>query len=267
MRALGELLLYIRCEAAKLRRKPLFAVLAASSVLLPLAFAFFLSDPPDSRTAVIQTMASLIQLSAYVVLIPAVAVLAANLLFEEQDNDTLKNLLCVPVSKARLAVAKLLMLLGFAVVFMAVGALVMLAVLLAQGWQPVGYWPLFAVCLGQGAFMWAGALPCVLLMVVLNKSYLLSVLIAFFYTIVNYLVPTALPGLTAVPLGLNAGTLLPGALTLRWYLPFLSDGPQPPLVQQLMEYTVTTPQALAVTAAEAAVFMALIAWVYRRQGC
>ena len=50
-------------------------------------------------------------------------------------------------------------------------------------------------------------------------------------------------------------------------LPFLSDGPQPPLVQQLMEYTVTTPQALAVTAAEAAVFMALIAWVYRRQGC
>ena len=159
------------------------------------------------------------------------------------------------------------MLLGFAVVFMAVGALVMLAVLLAQGWQPVGYWPLFAVCLGQGVFMWAGALPCVLLMVVLNKSYLLSVLIAFFYTIVNYLVPTALPGLTAVPLGLNAGTLLPGALTLRWYLPFLSDGPQPPLVQQLMEYTVTTPQALAVTAAEAAVFMALIAWVYRRQGC
>ena len=212
MRALGELLLYIRCEAAKLRRKPLFGVLAASSVLLPLAFAFFLSDPPDSRTAVIQTMASLIQLSAYVVLIPAVAVLAANLLFEEQDNDTLKNLLCVPVSKARLAVAKLLMLLGFAVVFMAVGALVMLAVLLAQGWQPVGYWPLFAVCLGQGVFMWAGALPCVLLMVVLNKSYLLSVLIAFFYTIVNYLVPTALPGLTAVPLGLNAGTLLPGAL-------------------------------------------------------
>ena len=73
--------------------------------------------------------------------------------------------------------------------------------------------------------------------------------------------------MTAVPLGLNAGTLLPGALTLRWYLPFLSDGPQPPLVQQLMEYTVTTPQALAVTAAEAAVFMALIAWVYRRQGC
>lgn len=129
---MGELLLYIRCEAAKLRRKPLFAVLAASSVLLPLAFAFFLSDPPDSRTAVIQTMASLIQFSAYVVLIPAVAVLAANLLFEEQDNDTLKNLLCVPVSKARLAVAKLLMLLGFAVVFMAVGALVVLAVLWAD---------------------------------------------------------------------------------------------------------------------------------------
>ena len=94
------------CELLKLRRKPLFWVMAASSVGLPLAFAVFLSDPADSESAVIQLMATMIQLSAYVVLIPAVAVLAANLLFEEQDSDTLKNLCCVPVDRAALAVAK-----------------------------------------------------------------------------------------------------------------------------------------------------------------
>ena len=67
MRALAKLLL---CELLKLRRKPLFWVMAASSVGLPLAFAVFLSDPADSESAVIQLMATMIQLSAYVVLIP-----------------------------------------------------------------------------------------------------------------------------------------------------------------------------------------------------
>ena len=127
------------CELLKLRRKPLFWVMVASSVGLPLAFAVFLSDPADSESAVIQLMATMIQLSAYVVLIPAVAVLAANLLFEEQDSDTLKNLCCVPVDRAALAVAKLLLLLGFSVLFMAVGGLVNLVILLVQGWAPIGY--------------------------------------------------------------------------------------------------------------------------------
>ena len=138
------------CELLKLRRKPLFWVMAASSVGLPLAFAVFLSDPADSESAVIQLMATMIQLSAYVVLIPAVAVLAANLLFEEQDSDTLKNLCCVPVDRAALAVAKLLLLLGFSVLFMAVGGLVNLVILLVQGWAPIGYWKLLGVCLCRG---------------------------------------------------------------------------------------------------------------------
>lgn len=265
MKALAELFVYTRCEFAKLKRKPLFLVLAASSVLLPLAFALFLSDPPDSETAVIQSLATMIQLSAYLVLIPAVAVLASHLLFAEQDYDTMKNLACVPVGRGMLAVCKLLVLLLFAVLFMAAGALVTLFLLLCQGWEPAGYWPLFAVCLGQGVLMWAGALPCILLVVLLNKSYILSVIITFFYTMVNYIVPTALPGLTAVPLGFNAGTLIPGALSLRWYTPFLSPGEQPPLVQMILEHAVSTPAAFGISALEAVFWTALIAWAYRRQ--
>ena len=129
----------------------------------------------------------------------------------------------------------------------------------------MGYWPLFAVCLGQGVLMWAGALPCILLVVLLNKSYILSVIITFFYTMVNYIVPTALPGLTAVPLGFNAGTLIPGALSLRWYTPFLSPGEQPPLVQMILEHAVSTPAAFGISALEAVFWTALIAWAYRRQ--
>ena len=100
-------------------------------------------------------------------------VLACNLLFEEQDNDTMKNLLCVPVSKVWLSVAKLLLLLIFAVLFMAVGGLLSLVVLLLQGWEPIGFWRLFFVGLGEGVIMWAGALPCILVVTALNKSYII----------------------------------------------------------------------------------------------
>ena len=141
------------CEFAKLRRKPLFFAAAAVSALIPLGCALFLPDFQEFTSgaeAVDGMMSTLFQMSAYLLLMPALVVLASNLLFEEQDSDTLKNLCCVPVDRAALAVAKLLLLLGFSVLFMAVGGLVNLVILLAQGWAPIGYWKLLGVCLVQG---------------------------------------------------------------------------------------------------------------------
>ena len=85
-------------------------------------------------------MASLFQMSAYMLLMPALVVLASNLLFEEQDNDTLKNLITVPVNRSALALAKMALLFLFAAAFMAAGGLVILVIVLAAGWEPVGFW-------------------------------------------------------------------------------------------------------------------------------
>ena len=94
------------CEFAKLRRKPLFFAAAAVSALIPLGCALFLPDFQEFTSgaeAVDGMMSTLFQMSAYLLLMPALVVLASNLLFEEQDNDTLKNLMTVPVSKPALA--------------------------------------------------------------------------------------------------------------------------------------------------------------------
>ena len=181
MRALLKLL---RCEFAKLKRKPLFFAAAAISALIPLGCALFLPEMQEFSSgaeAVDRLMSTLFQLSAYLLLMPAVVVLASNLLFEEQYNDTLKNLMTVPVSKPALVLAKMTLLFLFSVAFMAVGGLVNLAIVLASGLEPVGFWKLFFVGIGQGIMMWAGALPCVLLVVLLNRSYIISVIITFFY--------------------------------------------------------------------------------------
>lgn len=183
----------LRCEFSKLKRKPLFFAAAAISALIPLCCALFLPEMQDFASgaeAVDRLMSTLFQLSAYLLLMPAVVVLASNLLFEEQDNDTLKNLMTIPVSKPALALAKMTLLFLFSIAFMAIGGLVNLGIVLASGLEPAGFWRLFFVGIGQGILMWAGALPCVLLVVLLNRSYIISVIITFFYTVINYILGT-----------------------------------------------------------------------------
>ncbi len=271
LQGVRALLKLLRCEFAKLKRKPLFFAAAAISALIPLGCALFLPEMQEFSSgaeAVDRLMSSLFQLSAYLLLMPAVVVLASNLLFEEQDNDTLKNLMTVPVSKPALALAKMTLLFLFSALFMAVGGLVNLAIVLASGLEPVGFWKLFFVGIGQGIMMWAGALPCVLLVVLLNRSYIISVIITFFYTAVNYIFGTN-DYFIMQPFGFNPGTLLPGPLTFRWFFQYLdtSGAQMTELMERISPYFVTTPQAFLVVILESAVFLTLIALVYKRQSC
>ena len=213
-------------------------------------------------------MSSLFQLSAYLLLMPLLVILASNLLFEELDNDTLKNLVTVPVNRTKLVLSKMLVLLLFAVGFMAVGGLVNLAVLLFQGWEPVGFWTLFGVGIEEGLIMWVGALPCILLVVLLNKNYIVSVVITFFYTIANYILSMNDMFLTQ-PFGLNIGTLFPGPLAFRWTFQFYDQSQTSAELADLLErvspYFLNGVQVFGVIIVEAIVFLALIAFVYRRQ--
>ena len=258
----------IRCEFAKLRRRPIYIVLAFTSILIPLFCAIFLVKFDSSVDAVQGLMSVLYQMSAFLLLIPALVVFASNLLFEEQDHDTLKNLLCVPVGKAALVLAKMFLLMAFSLAFMAAGGLANLCILLIQGWEPVGFWKMFSIGIGLGFMMWAGAMPCILLVTALNKSYIISVIITFFYTAANYLLATNNVFLTQ-DFGPNPGTFLPGPLAMRWFFQYLgqdsASGQITKLLEELSPYFVSTGQAFAVTGLEAVLFLALIALVYKRQ--
>ena len=161
-----------------------------------------------------------------------------------------------------------MLLLLFSVLFMAVGGLLCLIILLLQGFAPVGILKLFGVGLLESVLMWTGALPCILLVTALNKSYIISVIITFFYTISNYLIAQTDFFLTQ-PFGLNPGTLLPGPLTLPVALPVLfskrSKCGACRSLDRLSPYFLTTAQAFLVALPEAVLCCTLIAAVYRRQ--
>ena len=179
-----------------------------------------------------------------------------------------KNLVTIPINRTKLVLSKMLVLLLFAVGFMAVGGLVNLAVLLFQGWEPVGFWTLFGVGIEEGLIMWVGALPCILLVVLLNKNYIVSVVITFFYTTANYILSMSDAFLTQ-PFGLNIGTLFPGPLAFRWTFQFYDQSQTSAELADLLErispYFLNGVQVFGVIVGEAVVFLALIALVYRRQ--
>lgn len=258
----------VACEFRKMKRKPLIYLSLMLAVLMPLADAVFFPTAGTDADALGNLMSSLFQLGANLLLMPYIVIMAAKLLFEELDYDTLKNLLTVPVSRVKLVLSKMLVLLIFALGFMALGGLADLLLVLIQGWRPVGFWPLFLVGLAEGVIMWAGALPCVMLLVFLNKNYIVSVVITFFYTIVNYIFSLS-DFFIMQPFGFNAGTLLPGPLAMRWFFQFFdhsgAGAEMAALLQRISPYFLSAGQVLAVVAGESAVFLALIVLVYRRQ--
>ena len=98
----------IKCEFLKLKRKPLVFISVFLSTLLPLAYAIFLADANTDVDATNNMMSGLFQLSAYLLLMPLLVILASNLLFEELDNDTLKNLVTIPVNRTKLVLSKMI---------------------------------------------------------------------------------------------------------------------------------------------------------------
>lgn len=105
-------------------------------------------------------------------------------------------------------------------------------------------------------------------MTALNKSYIISVIIAFFYTMVNYLFSMS-DVFIMQPFGLNPGTLLPGPLSFRWMFQFFSHSDpraeMAALLERISPYFLNSAQTFGVAAVEAVLLLSLIALVYERQ--
>lgn len=252
----------IFCEFWKLKRRKLLFFAFLTSLALPALFALVLPNKSlDNFMGVSR------QENGFLLLIPLTVVIAANLFFQEQDLDTLKNLLCIPVTRAQLAVAKVFVLLAFDVAYELAGyaiGLLMAAICGAslEGW---GQQLFLNVC--AGALLWAAALPGVLLTVWVNKSYIISVILAFGYAVLGYIMQIS-DACVRVPLGLNVQTFLPVPLMLRWlyqYNTFEAGSMVAEYYEGFRPYFVSTPTIFAILMGEALVCVAAIIKTYQRQ--
>ena len=253
------------CEFGKLKRKKMFEIAFLTTFIIPLFYCIILSD----KSLNMDNMASVVREdNGFLLLIPLSVVLAANLFFEEHDYDTLKNLMCIPVTKGRLALAKLLVLLIFDVGYELAGfiAACLLCMLKGKALERAGM-ELFLTG-GTAVLLWAAAMPCILLVVWCNKSYIISVIIAFAYALLGYLLHIS-DRFIMVPLGGNIATFLPVPVIFRWlyqyHLTENAGGEFLEFYNRFRPYFVPTPAAFGILLAEAAVCTAVLIKVYQKQ--
>ena len=249
------------CEFLKLRRKGAYKLALFTSVLFPLFNAALLSDGNLE-----DIMSGVREESGFLLLIPVLVIMAASLFFEEHDNDTLKNLLCIPVSKRRLVMAKVFLLFLFSVVYELAGFAISISLALSQGIAINGWSLELFLTFCTGILLWAAALPCIILVIWCNKSYIISVIIAFFYTLLGYALHLS-DTIMMKPLGPNFTTFIPVPMIFRWLYQF--KVPQGKILtdfyNRLSPYFVSTPIIFMILFAEAAVCVFIVIRIYQKQ--
>ena len=230
---------------------------------MPVLYSMLLKDwDLDDMMAVVR------EDNGFLLLIPLSVVAAANLFFEEQDHDTLKNLMCIPVSKTQLAIAKIFILLLFDLGYMLAGYAVAMLMAIISGVSPDRWGLQLFLTVCTGILLWAAAMPCLLLVVWCNKSYIISVIIAFAYTVLGYILHIS-DAVVMMPLGLNVPTFLPIPMIFRWLYQYHdmegAGGELLAFYQRFQPYFVPTPVVFAIVLAEAVACIAVLVRFYQRQ--
>lgn len=106
------------------------------------------------------------------------------LFFMERDNDTFKNLRTIPVTSTQMVLAKIFVLFLFGIIFCVASTIA--TILCSLGTLEVyglGYKLFLAI--ETGIFITAGTLPLIVLVVFFSKTYVFSILLCVFYSVLN----------------------------------------------------------------------------------
>ena len=180
----------ISCELAKLKRKKFILFVIVSAFMFPLPLALMMLMPRmtaryDTKAELFDDFYQFVLGYGVELLLPCViGVIAAILFFMERDNDTFKNLRTIPVTSTQMIFAKMIVLFLFGLIFcLSTAAVTIVCGSLIAEVGGLGY-KLWAA-LELGIFVTAGTLPLVVLVVFFSKTYIFSVLLCIFYSVLS----------------------------------------------------------------------------------
>lgn len=207
----------VRCELWKLKRRKFILLVVLSAFLFPIPLTYFMTTPammadyPNKFDCYDALFNFVLGYSVQFLLPCIVGVVAAILFFMERDNETFKNLCTIPITSTQMVLAKVIVLFLFSILF-CIASTVITAIcgyLILGVVSKVGFELLMSVALG--VMITAGTLPLITLVVFFSKTYIFSVLLCIFYTVMNVYVTFLFDVLPKLVLW-----LMPGSLTTLW---------------------------------------------------
>ena len=186
----GALLKLIKCEFLKLKRKKFIPLIILAAFLFPIPLTYLMTTPSmmeryTDRADAFDGLFNMVLGYGIQFLLPCIiGVIAAILFFMERDNDTFKNLRTIPVTSTQMVLSKIIVLFIFGIVFCVASSIA--TILCGIGTLEVygiGYKLFLAV--ETGIFITAGTLPLIVLVVFFSKTYVFSILLCVFYSVLN----------------------------------------------------------------------------------
>lgn len=184
----------IGCEFSKLKRKKIILILIVIACLFPLIVVVTTKNSLNGDLSVhylkmkFDLSFTMTQGYGLVFLEPClIGMLAAILFFMERDNDTFKNIRTIPITVTKMIFAKICVLFIYGIFF----SLMSISFTILFSWaMKVGivYDLVYKMGISVifGIVITIASLPIVVIIVYFNKSYLISILLAFFYSILNW---------------------------------------------------------------------------------
>ncbi len=210
------LLKLIKCEFLKLKRKKFVLLTFISAFMFPIPLAYIFTTPNimehyGDKSEIFDGLFNNVMGFGVQFLLPAIiGVLAAILFFMERDNDTFKNIRTIPITSTNMVLAKIIVLFIFGIIFcLASTFATVICGIFTLEITGVAY--KFIISVVIGVLITAGTLPLIVLIVFFSKTYIFSILLCIFYSVLN-MSATALFDV----LPRNILLLLPTPLTAFW---------------------------------------------------
>lgn len=206
----------IRCEWWKLKRKKFILLVVLAAFMFPIPLTYLMTTPamleryPDKAEAFDGLFNMVLGYGIQFLLPCILGVIAALLFFMERDNDTFKNIRTIPVTSTKMVITKILVLFLFGILFCFASTIATVlcgTVILEVNGLAYKLW----LAVETGVFITAGTLPLVVLVVFFSKTYIFSILLCVFYSVLNLSATSLFDVLPKVVLW-----LLPTPLTTFW---------------------------------------------------
>lgn len=261
-----ELLKLVKCEFWKLKRKKFITLIILASFMFPIPLTFLMTTPAIMERYVNKADAfdglyNMVLGYGIQFLLPCIiGVIAAILFFMERDNDTFKNLRTIPITSTKMIFAKIALLFLFGIIF-CVASTVATIICGMASLEVYGVAYKLLLAIETGMFITAGTLPLIVVVVYFSRTYVFSILLCVFYSVLN-LSATAL--FDVIPKQIL--WLLPTPLTTFWTAgDMVSHGIRLNL-EQMNGLIPPTSMVVLILGVMATVSVFLIDLIYKRRG-
>lgn len=254
----------VKCEFLKLKRKKFIPLVILAAFLFPIPLTYLMTTPSmmeryvDKADAFDGLFNMVLGYGIQFLLPCLIGVIAAMLFFMERD--TFKNLRTIPVTSTQMVLAKILVLFFFGIVFCVASTIV--TILCGFGTLEVyGIWYKLFLAVETGIFITAGTLPLIVLVVFFSKTYVFSILLCVFYSVLNMSATALFDALPKTILW-----ILPTPLTTFWSAGDMAEHGIRMDLQQMTGLIPSTFQVVIILGIMAVVSFFVIDRLYKQRG-